>query len=287
MRTRYLLAILAILLTPCACTQGVLPQAGSIPEITDTYVDIVSDDGALLCAKVSETGLVATCGFHVYQRGSTQAMRYETSCEGNMFSVMADGLRPETGYEFEAFVENGKGLIVKSERHLFTTLEGAPGEPSYSMSFEEFVLREFDTDHDGTLSEEEALKVKKMTVYTDSIACLTHLERFRNLETLLCHPHRISAKSLMRELDLSGNPALKKVNAIRNDMETIMFPQDSEIIDLNIGFNNFITLDLRPLRNLKDLNLIGCHMLRTVYLWSWQNVTIYSNTSFNIIREDE
>ena len=286
MKTRCFLAILAIVLA-CACGQNGLPQAGGIPEITDTYVDNVSDDGALLCAKVSDSGLVGLCGFHVYQKGSSQAMRYETSCENNSFSVMADGLRPDTVYEFEAFIENGKGLIIKSERHLFTTLEGTPGEPSYSMSFEEFVLREFDTNHDGTLSEEEALKVRKMTVHTDSIASLTHLERFRNLETLICHPHRISSKSLMRELDLSGNPALKDVNAIRNDMEDIIFPENSELVNLNIGFNNFITLDLRPLHKLKELNLTGCHKLQTVYLWSWQNVNIASNSSFNIIRKDE
>jgi hypothetical protein len=271
------------------CTQAELPQGGATPQIEDVRVETVGTDCALLWAEVSDGRLAAVCGFHVYQTGSTQALRYETACEGNEFSALADGLRPDTGYEFEAFVENGKGLSVKSKRVPFATLAGEPGEPSYAFSFETFLLREFDKNHDGILSTEEALAVRKMTVHTDSIPSINHLERFQNLDTLTCRPHRMTYKSLLKELDLSGNPAMRYLNAIRNDMETISFPKDSELRFVNIGFNNFVTLDLSTLLKAEYVNLTGCHRLKTVYLAKGQSIrlTTDSSSSFKIIYYDE
>ena len=264
---------LTILMT-AACGQVDLPRAEEMPKILDAYVESVTIDGATLTATVSDGSLVDKCGFYVYPAGNAQCLIYGAVCADNVFSVFANGLQPDTGYEFEAYVDNGKGLSVKSERHPFVTLEADPSLPSYAFSFETFVLREFDTNRDGTLSTEEALAVRNMTVHTDSIPSINHLERFQNLDTLFCRPHRMTYKSLLKELDLSGNPEMRYLNAIRNDMETISFPPESELRYVNIGFNNFVTVDLRSLLKAKYINLTGCHRLQTIYLSKGQDTKI-------------
>ena len=278
-------------LLAASCGPGDLPQSGVMPSIEAAHVESITTQSALLSATVSDGSLIESCGFYVYQTGTAVCLVFKTDCKDNSFTVVADGLLPDTGYEFEAFVDNGKGLSVKSSRHPFVTLEEDPSLPSYAFSFETFLLREFDTDHDGTLSTEEALAVTKMTVNTDSIPSITRLERFQNLDTLICRPHRMTYKSLLKELDLSGNPRMRYLNAIRNDMETISFPKDSELRYVNIGFNNYVTLDLSTLLKAEYVNLTGCHRLQTVYLAKGQQINLSwgignETPPFNIIYYD-
>ncbi|MBO4566382.1 MAG: hypothetical protein J5695_04055 [Bacteroidales bacterium] len=269
-----------------SCGQEPLPPETGMPEILETYVESVTIDGAMLMATVSDGSLVEQCGFCVYQAGTSQCLTYNAVCKDNSFSVFANGLRPDTGYEFEAYIDNGNGLSIKSERHPFVTLEADPALPSYAYSFETFVLREFDTDNDGVLSTEEALAVRSMTVSTDSIPSITQLERFQNLDTLICRPHRMTYKSLLKELDLSGNPGIRYLNAVRNDMETISFPQNSELRYVNIGFNNYVTLDLSTLLRTEYVNLTGCHRLETIYLAKGQQIEITGASDATIIYYD-
>ena len=285
MKLRFLIAC-ALSVLQASCGLEPLPPETGKPEILDAYVESVTIDGAMLKATVSDGGLVEQCGFHLYQMGSAQSMTYNAVCTDNTFAVFANGLRPDTGYEFEAFVDNGNGLSIKSERHPFVTLEADSGLPSYAFSFETFALREFDTNHDGVLSTEEALAVRSMTVSTDSIPSITHLERFNNLDTLICRPHRMTYKSLLRDLDLSGNPSMRYLNAVRNDMETISFPQNSELRYVNIGFNNYVTLDLSTLLKTEYVNLTGCHRLQTIYLAKGQKIEITGASSATIIYYD-
>ena len=284
---RFILMLGAVLGMAFSCTVS-LPRPAELPAIVRATVESVSTDGALLSAEVSDGTLVAGCGFYVTQNGTTQSMRVDAECNGNAFGAMASGLRPDTGYEFEAFVENGRGMSVKSGRQPFVTLSTDPDLPSYSMTFEAFILREFDADKDGTLSEQEALAVRKMTVPTDSIASAPNLGRFRNLDTLIIRPHRMTLKSLLKELDLSGNPAMRNLNAVRNDMLTIQFPKESELRYANIGFNNYTTLDLSTLLKVEYINLTGCHRLQTVYLGKDQQIELTGlPSSATIVRYDQ
>lgn len=284
---RYILVLGGILGMALSCGKP-LPRPAELPTILRATVESVSTDGALLSAEVSESTLVAACGFYVTQNGTTQSIRVEAGLSGNSFAAMAGGLRPDTGYEFEAFVENGRGLSVKSGRQPFVTLPPDSDLPSYSMTFETFILREFDTDKDGTLSEQEALAVRKMTVPTDSIASAPGLGRFRNLDTLIIRPHRMTLKSLLKELDLTGNPAMRYLNAVRNDMLSIQFPKQSELHHANIGFNNYTTLDLSTLLKTEYVNLTGCHRLQTVYLGKDQQIELTGlPSSATIVRYDQ
>lgn len=285
MRPLVPILLLSILLASACGDQFPVPE-NEVPVITETFVESVGTDSALLVATVSNGDLVYRCGFHIYLKGSDLHLSCDAVCKDNSFRASVIGLRPDTGYELEAFIDNGNGLNIKSDRHPFVTLEDDFGLPSYSLDFESFLLREFDTDHDGTLSTEEALAVKEMTVYTDSIPSINRLGRFRNLNSLTCRPHRMNCKSLLRELDLSENPAISYLDAIRNDMESISFPENSEIRHLNLGFNNFITLDLTRLKKLEVLNVTGCYKLETLYLAKGLNVYLSQNTSINIIYND-
>ena len=280
----YIVLLYALLAAACG-NELPVPDDG-IPEIVESYVESVGTDSALLAATVSDGNLVSRCGFHIYLKGSNLHLTCEAVCRDNSFRATATGLRPDTGYELEAFIENGKGLSIKSERHPFVTLEDDSGLPSYSYSFESFLLREYDTDHDGTLSTEEALAVTKMEVFTDSIPSINRLGRFPNLDSLTCRPHRLNYKSLLKELDISENPAMSYLSAVRNDMESISFPENSELRYANLGFNNFITLDLSRLSKLEYVNVTGCYKLQTIYLAKGQNPEISRNTTITIIHND-
>ena len=126
-------------------------------------------------------------------------------------------------------------------------------------NFRAYVLEQFDYDHDGDVTIEEAVKVTSISVKTDDIYTLEGIGCFKNLS-------KLSAKGTadwtvgsyfgkLTELDLSQNVSLKYVNCELNHIKTIKFHPDTKIEDLRIGYNEelieFGKFDMSELKNIE------------------------------------
>ena len=138
--------------------------------------------------------------------------------------------------------------------------------------FRKYLLDNFDSDHDGSLSRKEAKSVYVMEVHTDSVESLAGIEFFPNLERLTVAPRhdRMNGAGVgdgtdfdtgdwrdsgcfldgehvygkISSIDLSGNPNLRYFECHGN--------------------TNITTLDFTGLSKLETINSWGCLNLETV-----------------------
>lgn len=159
--------------------------------------------------------------------------------------------------------------------------------------FRAYCLRRFDRNGDGVLSEAEARMVRSVDCRETDVASLVGIERFSNLDSLICMGCRslreldVSAnRSLrvlichdcdLRSLDLTYNPALEKLgcgwnprllvlNVSRNPRLTLLSCRNLNLLNLNVsrnlrldtlicGDNRFFSLDVTRNRELLWLDV--------------------------------
>lgn len=135
--------------------------------------------------------------------------------------------------------------------------------------FKEYLIKYFDKNGDGELSNAEALSVKEIEITTGNIRTLKGIERCSNLEKLYCKgeflgtytddygdSHEI-CEGLLMELDLSGNPRLTALNCAANRIETVNLSANTELEELIIDRNRLQSIDLSHNTKLMSLVLQG------------------------------
>ena len=94
--------------------------------------------------------------------------------------------------------------------------------------FKAYLLENFDTGKDGRISLSEAKKVKEIDCSNRNIKDLTGIEKFENLERLICSNNRLE------ELDLMYNKKLNWLDCRNNaDKLTVNFAKSSPISNQN------------------------------------------------------
>lgn len=116
-------------------------------------------------------------------------------------------------------------------------------------TFRAYVSAQYDTDHDGTLSEEEAAKAEAVIQSDKGISSLKGIEYFPNLKYLN------ATKNSLTTLDLSANTKIQDVYLDYNQLTSLNLTGCTKIQRLHCWTNQLTSLDVSAM---PDLVLLNC-----------------------------
>ena len=105
-------------------------------------------------------------------------------------------------------------------------------------SFQKYVAKQFDTDQDGTLSQEEREAVTEIKISGKGCTSLQGIECFPNLKVLDCSCNEITA------LDVSQNLKLEKLNCESNNLTVLDLSNNLDLQELNFTGNPLTSMDV-------------------------------------------
>ena len=120
-------------------------------------------------------------------------------------------------------------------------------------NFRAYCIENFDSNHDGLISLAEAESVTTITVDTKTIASMTGIESFTNLESLSCRSNSIIwdaelqrnvGTGLLTELDISSNIALKRLDCAYNHLTSLNVSSNVLLEQLHCGQNLLTEIDI-------------------------------------------
>ncbi len=174
--------------------------------------------------------------------------------------------------------------------------------------FKAYLVENFDTDKDGEISEDEALKIKEIKCLRKEITSLSGIEHFTNLEILICNENGLSSIDVSKNLQLKelscSNNALKSLDVSKNVLLTkltcyicglaaLNLGANAELLEVNCSDNKLTVLDVSKnvllqklfcqkndiktldLRKNTALNTLNCQAnsnLTTLYLEKGQSI---------------
>ena len=118
--------------------------------------------------------------------------------------------------------------------------------------FRNYVSKNFDTDKDGSLSEEEINAVELIYVpnySSSSAASIKGVEFFTQVKQLTC------ASGKLTEADVSKNTKLEKLNLYGNKLTSLDLSNNTALTLLKVDANQLTSLDLSKLSLLEDLTV--------------------------------
>ena len=220
----------------------------------DIDLDIVNGEPVEICGNGSKTVTASYTADTRYLIGSDHAAYLglcpQTLTEGSTLTVSA-----KSGfYHITREIKLPYDIEIKEGR--ITTLTVKIGEKNIAENaidietafpdqvFRQYVLDNIDTDKDGKLSKEEALKVTEIDVsytYTpdnERISSLEGVQYFTNLQRLDCSYNKLTT------LDVSKNTALTVLNCHDNQLTTLDVSKNTALTGLDCGSNQLKTLDV-------------------------------------------
>jgi Leucine-rich repeat (LRR) protein len=108
-----------------------------------------------------------------------------------------------------------------------------------------------DTNNDGEIQVSEALAIKWLNVQSSSIADLTGIESFMNLQFLKCDFNQLTS------VNISGLTILKILDCSENQLTDLNVSGLTNLQDLDCDNNELPSLDLSGLTNLENLHCGG------------------------------
>lgn len=128
---------------------------------------------------------------------------------------------------------------------------GIPIDPAHfpDANFLKYVEKIIDTDHSGTLSQEER-NATVIYVLGMGIKDLTGIEFFPELENLDCSENQLT------QLDVSKNPKLKRLVCYENKLTSLDVSGNTSLTELHCYTNQLTSLNLGENANLDTLNCV-------------------------------
>lgn len=150
---------------------------------------------------------------------------------------------------------------------------GIPIDPAHfpDANFLKYVEKIIDTDHSGTLSQEER-NATVIYVLGMGIKDLTGIEFFPELENLDCSENQLT------QLDVSKNPKLKRLVCYENKLTSLDVSGNTSLTELHCYTNQLASLNLGENANLNKLNCV-VNRLTSLDLSGNANLTILSCSS--------
>lgn len=150
---------------------------------------------------------------------------------------------------------------------------GIPIDPAHfpDANFLKYVEKIIDTDHSGTLSQEER-NATVIYVLGMGIKDLTGIEFFPKLEDLDCSENQLT------QLDVSKNPKLKRLVCYGNKLTSLDLSGNTSLTELHCYTNQLTSLNLGENANLNKLNCV-VNRLTSLDLSGNANLTILSCSS--------
>ena len=144
------------------------------------------------------------------------------------------------------------GLITQTH----TVYQGPQGDEIITIPdiyLLNYCLSHFDTNKDGKISISEANQVEKIDVYNNisKIILMDGIEYFTNLKELDLAGHSI------RDLDLSANTNLERLNISHNQLRTLILPPSIKYLDCSSN-TNLTEVNFSQCKELQTLNLAVC-----------------------------
>jgi hypothetical protein len=156
-------------------------------------------------------------------------------------------------------------------------------------AFEAFLVRYYDKNDDGHISQYEAEDVTKLEITKHKIYSLDGIENFINLEKLVCSKNKLTKLNLTQNtslrtlicnnnsiavLDISACQDLITLDCAYNNLTNLALDKNSELKTLNCTNNKLINLDITHSSQLEELNcannqistvnIINCTFLRKI-----------------------
>lgn len=117
-------------------------------------------------------------------------------------------------------------------------------------NFKAYLVKNFDTDKDGEISDEEAYEVTSIGCDAMNIKTLDGIEKMPNLETLSCIENQLT------KIDVSHNNNLRGLICDKNNITEIELGNQPRIENIWCTFNQ-----------LESLDISGCLTLRSITCW--------------------
>lgn len=132
-------------------------------------------------------------------------------------------------------------------------------------NFMKYCYDNFDVNHDGKVTMQEAAAVKRMDTIDSRSSSLKGIEFFTGLEVLICCGQGLTS------LNVSGNKALKYIDCDGNNLTALDVSSCIELEELDCHSNKITSLDLSKNKKLKFL---ACYqkMHVTVYYSNGQPI---------------
>ena len=115
-------------------------------------------------------------------------------------------------------------------------------------NFKAYCVENFDTNHDGEISYEEAASVTKIECMKRGISSLDEIRHFTALTYLDCGENRLKA------LDVTGNKALITLRCHDNELTSLSLRGNPSLMELHCGANIITSLDLMGNTSLISIN---------------------------------
>ena len=164
--------------------------------------------------------------------------------------------------------------------------------------FREYLLKQFDKDHNGTLYPAERYAVTEIDVNDKNITSLKGIEFFPNLKKLNCGHNRltsldVSKNTVLQELvcwenqlaslDVSQNTALQELECFENQLTSLDVSQNTALQKLDCWDNRLTSLDVS--KN-TELTYLKCSYNRLKELDVSRNTELtYLDCSYNRLTE--
>lgn len=256
-----------LLLVCLAVSCGKRPEASPFlaPELGECGAQVGYSDATIFCP-VSRASVVTECGIVYSVAGGNEAKARGEIQNGNIVCCLTD-LKEEAEYCYRVFAGNGRQTVYSPE-YRFTT----PVSPFIRIAdpnFRRYLVENFDTDHNGGITPDEALAVEEIRVCTDDINTLQGIENFKNLTGLECTgTHEGGDYDLeigewmptivhgrLTRVDLSANLKLKWINLNWNKIVSLDLPKSGRLRELRCEWGDLRELDLTGLEHLTVLDL--------------------------------
>ncbi|MDE6762859.1 MAG: hypothetical protein K2J73_04185 [Oscillospiraceae bacterium] len=157
----------------------------------------------------------------------------------------------------------GMPINVSAEEDIAIDETNFPDE-----NFRNYISETFDTDNNGSLSDEEIANVNTIYVYKKNIADLTGIAFFTDLEALMCSNNNLTSLNVSKntalmvlecnnnqltELDLSQNTVLTNLECYGNQLTKLDLSKNTALIKLSCNHNNLTSLDVSQSTKLESL----------------------------------
>ena len=183
----------------------------------------VQEPGTVLLSCVMSDSRVESCGF-LYGESQPLAHRVECRMEGNGFSTAISDITPGVDYTWCAYVRAGESELL-SETGTFSIAAPVAVDaiPIEDAAFKSYLARDFDSDHDGIISRDEAAVITAISISPTNqygIQSLQGIEYMPNLETIDCpggwSGDNAPPEGTLRYVDVSHNHRLRVLNVAHN-----------------------------------------------------------------------
>ena len=244
--------LLTILLLVLAVSCSHEPDAENhlAPALGEVVIEAQCYSAHATCA-VSNAGGIETATAVLESGGATVEM--PAVLAGGRLSVDMDRLQSGSIYSLCFVVSSGE-YSKSTDAMQFTTPPGARAIYPEDRVFEEYLLENHDTNHDGVLTVDEARRITSIEIRTNNISSIDEIRYMPNLFYLDVW-NSYEEPGGLTHLDLSGNPNLIRLNCDWNSIEALDLTMCPYLECLCCAQNSLTQIDLSHNPELREINL--------------------------------